>query len=301
VYDIYRVRKDGDSSRKVLSDIKSCFVFDESYIYYNESNAPNIIKKLDRGTLETSEFSPLDSTVNTMHAQDGGWYIVYDSHSNFFSSSAKYCLLDKNGVKVADYGSNPEVANRSLQEFKNFYTSSLSMAPGYLRGVATEMHWLSKDKSTNVLTECVSGWNYFETGIVTTLNNDTFMEKVEDPDAEPDAEPRLVPVAPYKMVLYRAADGVRQDMIPVHSNQAFFTLQQTPSGDWYFFDQTDEELILYNMASDFSKKIPVKTFSLDELNCNLNDCAMEIMDNTIYFYTITNYETSQVLYRYDIQ
>jgi len=167
--------------------------------------------------------------------------------------------------------------------------------------VATEMHWLSKDKSTNVLTECVSGWNYFETGIVTTLNNDTFMEKVEDPDAEPDAEPRLVPVAPYKMVLYRAADGVRQDMIPVHSNQAFFTLQQTPSGDWYFFDQTDEELILYNMASDFSKKIPVKTFSLDELNCNLNDCAMEIMDNTIYFYTITNYETSQVLYRYDIQ
>ena len=67
-----------------------------------------------------------------------------------------------------------------------------------------------------------------------------------------------------------------------------------------YFDQTDSDLILYTLSENFDSKTELKKFSLAEIPYNLTDCAMTIMDNTIYFYTMPNDSTSKVLYRYDI-
>ena len=105
---------------------------------------------------------------------------------------------------------------------------------------------------------------------------------------------------PEKIVLYRASDGSRVDVTDVSSDQAFFTLCQSGDGEWYFFDQTDSEMILYVMSSDFTNKTELKTFSLDTIHYNLSDCSMTLMNNRIYFYTMPDNQTSEVLYRYDI-
>jgi hypothetical protein len=101
-------------------------------------------------------------------------------------------------------------------------------------------------------------------------------------------------------VFYRAEDGSKCEVTNVSSGQSLFTVCHSESGDWYFFDQTSTELILYRMNADFSVKTVVKTFDLSTLNVNLTDCSMKLVNNRIYFYTMPNAYESTVLYRYDL-
>ena len=115
----------------------------------------------------------------------------------------------------------------------------------------------------------------------------------------PDAEtlPLLRYDGPFTV---REGDGKKITVTEVQSDQAFFTLCQSKSGAWFFFDETDEALILYSMNEDFSNKQVIKTVPLSEAPCSLKESGMTIMDNRIYFYSIPNNSTATVVYRYDI-
>lgn len=285
VYDIYRVAKDGSISKKILNDIVNCLCLDENYLYYVSEFDETNIYKLNRETLKEEKFADFDENIKFMGEQDDNFYVVAQEDNIFtaiFGGDSSCYLLNKQGVIIGDYGTSPEIQNYYLVRKNEFYVAIRQTSSGYLRGVADEIYWMSKDKANSIFTEQISGWNHDNVGIFTTQNNDK-----ENSTS-------------YKIVLYRASDGSCIDIADVNSNQAFFTLCQSETGTWYFFDQTEDELTLYRMNSDFSNKRLVKSFLREELPCDLEDCSMTIMENRIYFYSMTDDTTSKMLYRYDV-
>lgn len=285
VYDIYRVAKDGSISKKVLSDIVNCLCVDEECLYYITEFDESNIYKLNRETLKEEKFADFDENVKFMREQDENFYVVTREDNIFaslFGADSSCYLINKQGIVLGDYGTDPEIQNYYLVSGREFYIAIRQTSSGYLRDVADDIYWMAKDKETTILTEQISGWMYDDIGIFTTLNNDK-----ENSTS-------------YKIVLYRASDGSCIDVTEVNSDQAFFTLCQSETDTWYFFDQTDQELILYRMDSDFNNKQLVKSFSKEELPCNLESCSMIIMENRIYFYSMSNDTTSEMLYRYDV-
>lgn len=287
-YDIYRVDKEEqDVCKKIVSSITTCLMMDSDYIYYVPVFDNKTIERIDRETLKTAKFSSFEQSVQLMSSQGGGFYITAantDALSWFFGATTYYYLIDTNGKIVKEYGSSPDIPDLKLDYYSSgYYTASKMASSGYLRNTCYETYWLSPNKSTNVLTECASGtgWNPTEVGIFTTVDN-------------PDGN------TPYKIVLYKAGNGQRVDVTEVTNGCAFFTLCQSTDGTWYFYDQTDTELTLYKMNSDFTGKTVIKTFSLDEISYNLTDCGMQIMNNRLYFYTMPDGQASYVLYRYDL-
>lgn len=287
VYDIYRISKETGLSKKIVEDVSACLTTDESKIYYVSKFDSTTISSIDRETLEESQYATFQNDVKFMAAQGDGFYVVTGDTgflAQLFGSASSYYLLDKSGQIVGDYGTNPKVSNYYLSDNGDYYAAVKMVGSGYLRNTAAETYWMSKNTGITILTDNISGWNQSTAGIFTTLRNR---------NAESDA--------PYKIVLYRAEDGAVVDVAEVYSDQAFFTLCQSSSGDWYFFDQTDTELILYVLSADFSQKKAVQTFMLSEIPYNLKDCSMKIMDNRAYFYTMPNSTKSIVLYRFDIE
>ena len=285
VYDIYRVTTDGSANKKIAEDVSNCLTIDETYIYYVSNFDASTICRLNREYLKEDTFATFSDSVKYMTAQGDGFYVVTDEDSVFsalLGGSPNYFQINRSGKVTEEYGGNPEIINYCLSDYKSYYQAAKMISSGYLRSTASEIYWMSKGKDLTVLAEGVSGWNAKEAGIFTTKNNDKANGK------------------PYKIVLYRASDGTVKDVTEANSNQAFFTLCQSSSGDWYYFDQTDTEMILYAMDANFTSKRTVKTFSLSEIPCNLSDCGMTIMNNRIYFYTMPDSRTSTVLYRYDI-
>lgn len=284
-YNIVRVSKDGESSRTIVENISNCLTMDSNYFYVLYSFDTTSIFKVDRYTLDSTEFATFDYPVTYMAKASHGFHVVTEESdilSILFGATYRYTDLNFDGVIIAEYDTNPPVANMSLGEFGSYYVAKKVVSSGYLRSTASEVHWLSKDKSASVLTECLSGWNYFDAGIVTTLRND------------------MGGSDPYKLVLYRAADGSQTNITTVSHDHALFTICQGPQGEWYYFDQVDSQLILYTMSADFSNKTPVKIFSSSEMRCNLDECGVSILNNRIYFYTMTDSSHCSVLYRYDI-
>ena len=287
-YDIYRIAKNGETSKKIIQDVSNCLTTDTKYIYYTQSFDNKVIYRFDRNSEKEEHFSTLSYPVQFMTAQDKNFYVVAEDDSFFasFFGSSSYCyLLDSDGKMIADYGSSPSVENYCYNLVsKNYYTAIRYVSSGYLRSTASEIYWVSKDKSANALTEGISGWNPSSKGVFTTLDNASQAENA----------------LPYQIVVFNAADGSKSKVTEVNSNQAFFTLCESSQGDWYFFDQTDTELQLYRMSSDFSNKKLVKSFLLSEMPCDLGSCGTQILKDRIYFYTMTDNKTSKVLYRYDI-
>ncbi len=285
VYDIYRLTKDGNTGKKILEDVANCLTIDETYIYYVSSFDQRTINRYDRGYQKESVFETFSQNVKFMEQQGNDFHVVTsnsdDAFAALFGYTNYYYLLNDSGDIIANYGSSPKIENYFLSDQGSYYKAAKMISSGYLRGTAEKIYWMSKDKSSHVLTEGISGWNSRSAGIFTTLNNNS------------DG-------APYKIVLYKGTDGSRIDVAEVYSDQAFFTLCQSNGGNWYFFDQTDTELILYTMSEDFGNLSVVRTFTLSEIPYNLTDCGMTIMNNRIYFYTMPNDSTSIVLYRYDI-
>ena len=287
VYDIYRVALDGSgANKKIAEDISNCLTIDETYIYYVTDFDTTTICRLNREYLKEDTFATFSDDVKYMAAQDADFYVVTEEGgtlASLFGGTSRCYLLNRSGDIIGDYGTNPEIKNYYLSDNGSYYQAARMVSSGYLRSTASEIHWMSKGKDTTVLAEGISGWNAKkDIGIFTTLNNNGTGK------------------APYKIVLYRAADGSRKDVTEVNSNQAFFTLCQSSGGEWYFFDQTDTELTLYVMDANFNSKKAIKTFSLSEIPYDLSDCSMTIMNKRIYFYTMPDSKTSKVLYRYDL-
>ena len=281
-HDIYRVSKEDGMGKMLVSGVTNCLTMDEEYVYYVSSFDSSTVLRLNRQTLKEDDFYTADGEIRYMSRQDDGFYVVYaenDAYSWLFGSDMQYLTLNRAGAVVSVYGSNPNVASLQLAQRPGYYMASKILSSGYLRNTAEAVYWLSNDRTEHVKAECVSGWNADDEGIFTTVNNDS---------------------SGFKIVLYRAEDGQRVDVTDVQSNQAFFTLCQSSSGSWFFFDQTQDSLILYTMDKNFENKTVVKEFSLSELPCSLTECGMTIMGDRIYFYTIQDNATSRVLYRYDI-
>ena len=281
-YEIRRVSKDGNANKVVADDVANILTMDEQYIYYISAFDSTSIMRLDRQSLKEEQFADFEDDVTFMEVQEGGFYVVTKESGMFaslFGSATKYYLLNNSGGVLISYGESPEISQYYLIEHDSYYRASKITANGYLRNSAAEVYWLSKDKTASVLTETVAGWKSNDAGIFTVL---------EDGNGA------------YQIVLYRALDGQRIHVTDASSNQAFFTLCQGDSGEWYYFDQTSSELILYVLTEDFYSKEVVKRFALGEISCNLENCSMIIMDNRIYFYTMPDDSTSKVLYRYDL-
>lgn len=286
-YNVVRIDKKSGIEKTILNDVINILSWDQVYIYYISSFDKNTIYRMDRSTLKESCFvDKINSEILFMEKQDDNFYVGAKNSNIFaalFGDSSEYYLIDKNGNIVTSYGASPSVENYVLISFSNYHRAVKLISTGFLRSTAAEVYWLSKDKQTKILTNCISGWNPLNVGIFTTQEN-----------TSPNSD------LPYKIVLYQAQSGEMMDVTEVNSDQAFFTLCQSSNNEWYFFDQTDTELILYTMKEDFSKKRVVKTFDLSEFNCDLRECGTIIMGNKIYFYTITNNSDAKVLYRYNI-
>ncbi len=284
-YDVCRVAKDGSNSRVILTGVKYPLGNDQKYFYYLDSFDDTTIMRLDREGLDSLVFSEFDHPITFMSIQDDSFYVVEleDSLSaSFFGTGYHYYTLDKDGNISADHGTSPGVRQMRIWDCGSYYYVSKPASTGFLRSTAKEVHWMSLDMVSSVKTDCLSGWNPVENvGIFTTQNSSSSSTGMQ-------------------IVLYRAADGVKVPVTEVEHDCAFFTLSQSRTGNWYFFDQNAESLILYEMSADFSTKTVVKTIPISEINCNLTSCAMTIMNNRIYFYTIPNNSTSTMLYRHDL-
>lgn len=284
-YDIVRVAKDGSTYRTIAEGVSNCLTMDEENMYIVFSFDKTVIYRLNRSTLNTDVYADSQRDVVFMAPQGSNFYVITrdnDLISVLWGAQCYYYVLDKDGQVLAEYGANPDVTNLYMSNMGSYWMSSKIVSSGYLRDTSEAIYWVSPDRSTYVQTECISGWNYFNVGIITTQNNDQ-----EDG-------------APYKMILYRAADGSTMDITSVFHDSAFFTLCQGPQGEWYYFDQTDNGLILYSMSANFSSKTALKQFSAEELPCNLSNCAVSIMNNRIYFYTMPDSTHCTVLYIYEI-
>ena len=285
-YDIYRISKEGKINKKIVVDVLECFTMDEEYLYYLSEFDKTSIYRINRESLKEEVFADFKDSVTFMEKQEEAFYVVTEDENSFAAffgrSPLRYYLIDVSGNLIEEYGENPDISQYFYSSHGNYYKAAKMMSSGYLRNVAQKIYWVSRDKQQNVLVEQVSGWNTFDEGICTTLNNENTGQE------------------PYTIVLYQAENGQRVEMTDVYSDQAFFTLCKGDNGNWYFFDQTEQELILYELRGNFSGKRAVKKFSLNEFPCNLSECSMEIMDNRLYLYTMPDSQSSQVLYRYDI-
>jgi len=285
-FSMYRVAKENQTAKEVLNNVSSVVFKDDEHFYYVDGFDNTVIRKFNRETFETTTFADLDYKVEAVNEQAGGLYVVTseeDLLSWFLGPTNHYYLLNRQtGKVVTDYGQNPEVKDYYLRDCGSFIEAARIIAGGTLRQSATEVYWMTSDRSQHVLTEQTSGWHAQpDVGIFTTLYN----------DGEGD---------PYKIVLYREKDGTRVDVTTVQSNQAFFTLAHGVNGDWYFFDQTQTDMILYAMNEDFSNKRVLKTFPLEEVNFSLTECGTAMTDDCLYFYAIENEQTCTVIKRYSL-
>lgn len=281
-HDIYRISKYDGTGKKIVSEVKNCLTMDEEYVYYVSNFDSSTILRMNRQTLKEQTFYTSSGEIRYMSEQDGGFYVAMvedDMFSWLFGSEPEYLLLNRDGVVVTEYDSNPSVPSLQLSQLPDYYYATKIISSGYLRNQAEAVYWLSSDRVRYERVEGISGWNADNEGIFTTVEDES---------------------GGYKIVMYRAQDGQRVDVTDVQSDHAFFTLCQGSSGNWFFFDQTEDSLILYTMDENFGNKTVVKTFSLSEIPYNLTNCGMTIMADRIYFYTIQDNTTSHVLYRYDI-
>ena len=288
-FTMYRISKENSTAKDVLVDVADVLYADESAIYFVNTTDPNTIRKYNREKQTDEAFATLGASVQLLHEQDGFLYAVtleQDLWSSLFGGATnRYYLLNEEGTIIEDYGSNPDVTNYSLYDRGSYYEAVFSASSGMLRDYAKDVYWMSGDRTRYIKTEHNGGWNFADdVGIFTTLNNNGAAEGA----------------LPLKIVLYQAADGTRRDVVEVASDQAFFTLNQSRSGDWYYIDQTDTELILYTMSKDFTNKQVVKTFSREELPYNLTDCSMVIEDECLYFYSIVGEDECTVIKRFDL-
>lgn len=287
-YRIYRISKDGVSKKTVADDVKIPLTMDKEHFYYISTFDDKSITQMDRSNLHCKKWASFDESVAYMGKQNevsykNEFFVTTEDNRAIFAflgSPRHYYLLNSNGDILQSYGESPAVENYSLEDMGSYYYAAKMSSNGYLRNVAAEVYWLSKNKQLSIITEPQCGWNPNKVGIFTAADNSETNK--------------------HKIVLYKAEDGSLADITDVESPYSFFTLCQSDSGDWYFFDQTDTELVLYRMNEDFSNKTRIKSFSKEDKPYSLDECSMVLMDNRIYFYSMTDDKTCIMLDRYNI-
>ncbi len=280
LYDLYRIRKDGTSERRIVEEIKNFMECDETYFYYTLGDDTQTIMRLRRSDLEEESFASFDAEVAYMKKQNDGFYV--ETTSGFwFLTTIKYYLLNSNGEIVEHYGENPAVSQYLLYEYDDFYMATKIVSNGFLRDTASEIYWLSLDKQNYVKAESLAGWTPSEEyGIFVLTDGDENHN--------------------YQIKLYCAENGELVSVVGVNSNQAHFTMVQDDYGTWYYIDETETGLTLYAMNENFENRRIIEELSYEEFPVNLETCGMILMDGTIWFYEMPDEYTANVLYRYSL-
>lgn len=282
-YDIHRVNKENGLSKSVVSGVDICLMNDAQDLYYVSDFDEETICVYHREREDTKTFYSLDGRVISLEPHFEGLYAVTSDNDAFswvFGASCNYLILSSTGPVLRDLGSSPKVPDYALADLGSFYVAMKRTDHGYLRSVASNVYWLSKDRTRYAEATGISGWNYAkDVGIFTTKYSTTG-------------------VTDYEILLWSDDSGNATHFADVSHEAAFFTICHSSLDDWYYFDQEDGALVLYRLSPDLSHSEVVTT--LTQSGCDLSECGMVILDDRIYFYTMPDQWTSQVLYRYDI-
>lgn len=255
---------------------------EEQNLYYVSAFSPKEIYCLDRSTLKHKQYISFTEDVEYMGQENEDYFIVTQKTNAFswlFGPECIYYRITKSGEIVQSYDKNIAPEDNLKEEFKEYQIALKLVSNGYLRESAEEVYWLSKSPGVVVETEGISGWHPTEAGIFTEQSDD-------------DGTCRII--------LYNAKDGTPQEIGKVSGKQTFFTLVQDTKKDWYYMDQTDTNLELYRMDSNFQNVKLLDTISREEIISDEENCSMEIVDNKLFFYTMPEWSKSEVLYRYNL-
>ena len=286
-YDLCRVSKESGIIRVLKGGVANVLGQDAKRLFYLSSSDKSVIRALDRGTYLDKAFSSFDDDVELMTSYEDRYYVLTvhsDLFSFLFGADLHYYLLDQNGNQVQDLGENPEPAN--LPRWGDHFTERLT-SNGQLRAIAEAVYWVPGGGGDAIEVEGVSGWAVFGKDIAVTQN-------------APEGS-----ALPYMIRRYSGANGSVSDVIPVRSDQAFFTLCQDKDGYWYYFDEDTEagEMYLYRLDSNLSNQTLLQTYSSADFGVSLESCGMEQIGGKLIFYSITGDDSSasgQTLLRYDI-
>lgn len=281
-YDVRRIGKDGTVTKIILEDVKYILRMDEDVFYYVPAFSDNQIYTLDRYSLEKKKFTQFEDNVELMSEEDDGFLVTVQEDNAFswlLGPECKYYLLSEDGQTLEVYEDDLTPQQCVKEDNGNYYAAFEIISNGYLRETAIKGYWLSENEQTSVEAEGISGWHPTESGIFTELER-------ED--------------GSYDVILYQASDGSPRKITETDSANAFFTFVQDDSGDWYYMDQTETELVLYRMDVSFAEKEKIGTISLEEISCDMENCTMELVNNRIFFYTMPSWSDSEVLYRYNL-
>ena len=279
-YNVRRISKADSTSRIVIEGMTVYMFFDEEYIYYKDDFDDKVIRRTNRQTLSDEVFIRNEEDILYLEPQGDGYHMVTGWVSILWSE-LYYHHVDKDGQIVTSYGKDPDAKDLLLTEYDDYYVAKAMAQKGFLRDSCSSYYWLSEDKSTAIEIDSSVGWNSTELGVFTT-------DRTEED------------YSLYNILLYRAEDGVCVEVATVNSSYAFFTLCQGPQGEWYFFDQTADELILYMMDANLENLQEIKRLDLGRYDCNLATCSVVLLDNRLYFYEISAFDGAEVLFRYDI-
>ena len=281
-YDLYRVKRDGTSDKKICEGIKEFLTYDEQYFYYTMTTNSRTIVRLNRATLEEKDICSLNNPITYMRKQEDGYYVVTKKSLLGIFTDYFYYLIDNEGTLLQEYGTAPSVTEMRLTKFKDYYAASLQATGGFLRDTTRELYWLSEDKMSYILTEkaAESGWNRLSAGILVAQKQGGESE--------------------YVMVMYRAADGVVERIADVHNHFAIFTVVRDVWGNWYYMDETQEGITLYKMNLDRTKKTVMEFLPKEEYPVSLENCNMIIKGNTVWFYEILEDKEAKVIYCLDL-
>ena len=278
-YNVRRVNKDGTTSKIILKDVKYVLMMKDENLYYVPSFSPKDIYTLDRTTLKEKQYTSFPEEVEYMARDKDGFYIVTQKENAFawlMGPDCMYYRISDNGEVLQTYDDRLAPEDNLKEEFEQYRAAYKLVSNGYLRETAQNVYWLSKSPGVSVETEGISGWHPTEDGIFTEQDN-------ED--------------GTHEVILYSAQDGVPREIIKVSGTQTFFTFVQDKKKNWYYMDQTETDLELYKMDSDFKNAKLIDKISRKLIVSDEEDCSMEIVDNRIFFYTMPEWSESEVLYR----
>lgn len=281
-YDVRRIGKDGTVTKIILEDVKYVLRMGEDVFYYVPAFSDNQIYTLDRYSLEKKKFAQFEDNVELMSEEEGGFLVTVQEDNAFswlLGPECKYYLLSEDGQTLEVYEDDLTPQQCVKEDNGIYYAAFEIVSNGYLRETAIKGYWLSENGQTSVEAEGISGWHPTESGIFTELER-------ED--------------GAYDVVLYQASDGSSRKITETDSASAFFTFVQDDTGDWYYMDQTETELVLYRMDASFTEKEKIDAISLEEIPCDMESCTMELVNNRIFFYTMPSWSDSEVLYRYNL-
>lgn len=288
-YDLYRVRKDGSTFRMISQKVANCIMQDSNYLFIIPLDEQNKCKRLNKKTLITTDFASLENKsekIQSLFNRNDNEYLLVSMEESMFSflsgPDVYYNSVSKTDGTITRIPR--EYQNYLRDKFESYSALNNITSTGFLRNIAQEVFWESKDGTVHKSITGISGWNPKEEGLFIQLDNTDEATRSE---------------YPYVIARCRPEDGEIENVWKTASKQSFFTLQKY-NGIWYFIDQTPAEFILYSADSLGGEPRIIESAPANSFNTGLDKCSTAIIEGKLFFFTIID-NSSKLLYRYDIK